>query len=119
MKTVGNILWLVFGGGILAVLWALVGTICCLTIILFPIGIQCYKFAAFVIWPFNRTIAFSNSAGKVFLNAIWIVVFGWELAVISCCVGLIWCITIAGIPFGRQCFKFAELALAPFGSQIV
>jgi uncharacterized membrane protein YccF (DUF307 family) len=33
--------------------------------------------------------------------------------------GLLWCITIVGIPFGIQYFKFARISLMPFGAQIV
>ena len=30
----------------------------------------------------------------------------------------IWCLTIVGIPYGKQCFKFASLSLAPFGKDV-
>lgn len=51
-------------------------------------------------------------------NVIWILIFGWELAVVSCTFGIVWCITLIGIPFGLQFFKFAKIALLPFGSHI-
>lgn len=118
MRTLGNILWLIFGGLILSVLWGVAGLICCCTIIAIPAGIQCFKFAAFVFWPFGRDVVFSSNVGNFLLNVIWILVFGWELAVVSCMLGLMWCITIIGIPFGLQFFKFAKIALLPFGSHI-
>ena len=118
MRVLGDILWIVFGGGILAILWGLAGLLCCCTIIGIPIGIQCFKFASLVIWPFGRNVIFANHTGSFLLNVLWILVFGCELAVISCVLGLIWCVTIVGIPFGIQCFKFAQLALMPFGAQI-
>ena len=37
---------------------------------------------------------------------------GWSLA------GILWCVTIVGIPVGLQCFKFAKLAFFPFGKEI-
>lgn len=119
MRTLGNILWFIFGGLILSVLWGVVGVICCCTIIAIPAGIQCFKFASFVLWPFCKDVVFSNGVGDFLLNVIWIFVFGWELVVVSCVFGLLWCITIVGIPFGVQFFKFARIALMPFGSYIV
>lgn len=74
--------------------------------------------AADGLWPFGRDVLYSNSSFSFLLNVIWILLFGWELAIASCIIGLIWCITIIGIPFGLQCFKFARLAMFPFGAQI-
>lgn len=82
-------------------------------------GLQCFKFAGFMIWPFGRDIYYSNNIVDFFWNILWIIVFGWELAVFAFFIGLIWCVTIVGIPFGIQCFKFARLALMPFGARII
>lgn len=119
MKTIGNILWVIFGGGILALLWAIVGLLCIVTIIGIPVGIQCMKFAGLILWPFGRTIEYSGGAGSFLLNILWIIFFGWELATTALVIGLIWCITIVGIPFGLQFIKFAQLAIMPFGAKIV
>lgn len=119
MRIIGNFLWCVFGGGINAILWGLAGVICCCTLVGIPMGIQCFKFARFVIWPFGKEIYYSNHIVNFIWNLLWIFSFGWELAVISFSIGLIWCLTILGIPFGIQCFKFARLALMPFGVEIV
>lgn len=118
MRLIGNILWVLFGGLILSVLWAIIGLIWCCTLIGIPIGVQCFKCASLVLWPFGRNVIFSNSMFNFLLNIIWIALFGWELATISCVVGMLWCITVVGIPFGTQCFKFAHLALTPFGARI-
>lgn len=119
VKTVGNILWLVFGGLVLSVLWGIVGVICCCTIIAIPVGMQCFKFASFIFWPFGKDVTFSNGTGTFLLNIIWILIIGWELGVISCLFGILGCITIVGIPFGMQFFKFAKIAFLPFGTSIV
>ncbi len=119
MKTFGNLLWCIFGGGLLAVMWSIVGIICMCTIIAIPMGIQCFKFASLTFWPFGRDVVFSNSIASFALNVIWIMIFGWSLTIMSCAVGAIYCITIVGIPFGLQCFKFAKLAILPFGADIV
>lgn len=119
MILLGNILWCIFGGAFLAVLWFLAGILCCCTIIGIPVGIQCLKFGHFVLWPFGHDIRYSNQLGPFFLNVLWILLFGWSLASASLLIGLIWCITLVGIPFGLQSFKFARLAVMPFGAEIV
>ncbi len=119
MKTIGNILWIIFGGGIIAILWAITGIFCCCTLVGIPAGIICFKFTSFVAWPFGKEIEFSNRPANILFNILWIIFFGWELAVFSLLIGLIWCITIVGIPFGLQCFKFTQLALTPLGAKIV
>jgi len=118
MKTIGNILWLFLGGGIIGLAWYFVGLLCCCTIIAIPFGMQCFKFGTFIIWPFRRHIKYSSKTTSFIWNVIWILIFGWELMVLSLSIGLIWCLTIVGIPFGLQCFKFAQLALMPFGADI-
>ena len=119
MKTFGNILWVLCGGGLLALLWFLAGLLCFITLVGIPLGIQCMKFADFILWPFGRRIAPSGNVGSFLLNLLWIVFFGWELALTTLGIGLIQCLTLIGIPFGVQTLKFAQLALAPFGTQIL
>ena len=53
------------------------------------------------------------------VNLIWILFFGWEMAIGYAVLGLVWCVTILGIPVGKQCFKMAKLALMPFGAEVV
>ncbi|NLO35322.1 MAG: YccF domain-containing protein [Clostridiaceae bacterium] len=120
MNLIGNLLFLLLGGFALSLGWALAGLLCCLTIIGIPIGLQCFKFAGLVLWPFGREIHY-RQAGAVSLlaNILWLVFFGLELALASAVMGLVFCVTLIGIPFGLQYFKFARLALMPFGAVIV
>ncbi|KAF5081142.1 Inner membrane protein YccF [anaerobic digester metagenome] len=119
MSILGNILWLIFGGLLTAIGWFLAGIICCITIIGIPIGLQCFKFAEMVIWPFGTEIHYGNlNSGSIILNVIWILLCGLELAMGSVALGIACCVTIIGIPFGIQHFKFAVLALMPFGAQM-
>ena len=119
MSLLGNILWLILGGLLSAIGWFLAGVICCITIIGIPVGIQCMKLAALVLSPFGKTVDYGSvSSGSVLLNIIWMLFCGWELAVSSFVLGVLCCITIIGIPFGLQHFKFAMLALMPFGTEI-
>ena len=119
MKTIGNILWLVLEGFWMALAWSLCGLLLCITIIGIPFGVQCFKIAGFVLWPFGHEIRYGGKTGKFLLNLLWILLFGWELALGALMMGLLWCITIIGIPFGKQSFKLAKLSFMPFGSEIV
>jgi uncharacterized membrane protein YccF (DUF307 family) len=119
MNFIGNILWLLLGGIISFILWVLAGLVLCLTIIGIPFGLQCFKIAEFVLWPFGKEIELGNfGAGGLILNVIWLLLFGWELAIFHVVIGLVLCVTIIGIPFGLQHFKFAKLGLIPFGAKI-
>ncbi|AET67963.1 putative membrane protein [Desulfosporosinus orientis DSM 765] len=119
MNFIGNIIWLIFGGLIACIAWAIAGLILCITIIGIPFGAQCFKIALFVLWPFGKEIELGNfGAGGLLLNIIWLIVFGWEFAIAHLVIGLFFCLTIVGIPFGLQHFKFAKLGLIPFGATI-
>lgn len=66
MRTIGNILWVLLGGFILAIGWFISGIILCITIIGIPLGIQCFKFAGFAVWPFGREIVYGGGVGSFF-----------------------------------------------------
>lgn len=119
MGCLGNIIWLIFGGLVAALVWMLAGLIMCITIIGIPFGIQCFKIASFVLWPFGKEIEAGNfGIGGLFLNIIWIIFFGWEITLIHFLIGIVLCVTIIGIPFGIQHFKLAKLGFIPFGANI-
>jgi len=119
MSFIGNILWLLFGGIILALLWAIAGLLVCLTIIGIPFGLQCFKFAGFALWPFGRQVVIGElGVGSLIGNILWILLLGWELCISHLVIGALFCITIIGIPFGLQHFKLAMLAILPFGARI-
>jgi len=119
MNFIGNIIWLLFGGIIAAFLWALAGLVLCITIIGIPFGVQCFKIAGFVLWPFGQTIELGGfGVGGLLFNIIWLILFGWEFALLHIIIGAIFCLTIIGIPLGIQHFKLAQLGLIPFGAQI-
>ena len=120
MKTIGNILWFLLGGFLLALLWTLAGIVLCITLIGIPFGIQCFKNASLMLHPFGYDVTYGTMGIPSFLgNIIWICLLGWELALTSLAAGFLCCLTIVGIPFGLQSFKFAKLALMPFGAKIV
>lgn len=119
MRIIGNFIWVIFGGAILALFWLFAGFLLCITIIGIPFGIQCFKIAGLVLWPFGKDIAYPRTGvGSLLLNLLWILFFGWELALTALTFGILFCISIVGIPFGLQYFKFAQLALFPFGASV-
>jgi len=120
LKTIGNIIWFILGGFISFVLWLIAGIVLCVTIIGIPFGIQCIKIAGYVIWPFKKDVIIGKiGAGRLIGDIIWILIFGWEFAAFHAIIGTLFYITILGIPFGKQHFKFAQLSLVPFNSQVV
>lgn len=119
MGTIGNILWFLLGGALTGLLWTFSGLLWCVSIIGIPVGKQCFKIARLCFFPFGKKVVFGSRTSSFMLNLIWIVLTGWSLAVEASIVGIICCITIVGIPFGKQYFKIARLALTPFGAEIV
>ncbi len=118
VKTLGNILWFLFGGFLSGLSWWIAGLIWCITIIGIPIGKQCFKFASLSFFPFGKEVVYGGGAVSTLVNIIWLVFFGIWMALENAILGLCWCVTIVGIPFGKQFFKIAKLALTPFGAQI-
>ncbi|MEQ8237138.1 MAG: YccF domain-containing protein [Syntrophomonadaceae bacterium] len=119
MRFLGNLVWLLIGGIIMAIGWFLAGAILCITIIGIPFGLQCFKIAGFVLWPFGRDIELGNfGAGGLIFNVIWVIVFGWEFFLAHLLTAAIFFISIIGIPFGLQHVKLAKLGLIPFGAKI-
>lgn len=119
MNFLGNLIWLIFGGLTGAISWFLAGCLWCVTIIGIPVGLQCFKIASLSLWPFGKQVVYSNSSMSLLVNIIWLIVSGLPLAIGHFISGLFLCITIIGIPFGRQSFKLAQLALMPFGARVV
>jgi uncharacterized membrane protein YccF (DUF307 family) len=121
LRIIGNVLWLLLAGIWLAIGYAFAGLVLCITIIGIPFGIQSFKLAAFVLWPFGKTVVRSAAGGclEVGFNVVWLVLFGWAIFLGHLIAGALLCITIIGIPFGIQAFKLSVLALWPFGRSIV
>lgn len=120
MKIVGNIFWFIFGGAIWALVSFLIGVLCCITIILIPIGIKMFHFAGFIVAPFGKHAEYNKgNAGKLVINIIWLVLFGWETIISYALTGAILCCTIILIPFGIQYFKTIPFFTLPLGTTFV
>ena len=122
MKLLGNIIWIFFGGLFIALYYFMFGLLLCLTVVGIPFGLQLMKMAGFALWPFGHEVqAGPQDSGclSVFMNILWIILGGIEIALTHLGLGVAFCVTIIGIPFGLQHFKMALLALVPFGKIIV
>ncbi len=122
MNLFGNIIWLIFGGLMAALGYLLGGIVLCITVIGVPWGLQCFKLAGLVLWPFGKTVVSdSDNMGclNIFFNLVWIVCGGLYTAIVHIVMGAILCLTIIGIPWGKQHFKLVEISLMPFGKRII
>lgn len=121
MKTIGNIIWVIFGGFMIALEYFIAGFLLMLTIIGIPFGIQVFKLGILALWPFGSKVTKNESSSgclSLVMNIIWIIIGGFWIALTHLFWGVLFCITIIGIPFGLQHFKLIHLALVPFGKKI-
>ncbi len=121
MSLLGNILWLIFGGFLTGLGYIIGGIGLCLTIVGIPFGIQAMKLGVATFAPFGKEVVEepnANSVLRVILNIIWIIFFGWEIAVAHLVSAAVLAITIIGIPFALQHIKLIPMALLPLGRSL-
>ena len=121
MNFLGNLIWLVLGGLLIAVIYWLVGIVMCITIVGIPFGVQLFKLGVYALWPFGHELV--DKPGQPgclsgVMNLIWVLLGWWQVALIHAVCGLILCISIIGIPWGLQHFKMAFGSIFPFGKEI-
>ena len=117
MKTLGNLIWIIFGGLVSALGYLLAGLVWCITIIGIPFGLQAFKMAKLVLAPFGKEVK-SNFGAHPIANLLWFILGGFGIMLEQFLAGVIFCITIIGIPFGKQMFKMAALSAFPFGATV-
>lgn len=120
MSLFGNIIWLIFGGLVSGIGYIVGGLAICLTIVGIPFGLQAIKLGVSTLTPFGKEIVELEDADsplRLVFNAIWIMFFGWEIALSHLIHGLLLAITIIGLPFAKQHFKLLVIALLPFGRE--
>ena len=122
MKLLGNIIWLVFGGFIIAILYCIGSLLLMITIVGIPFGVQTLKMAYMALLPFGKETKVHSRASVclyIIMNVLWLIFGGLWIALSHAVFGALLCITIIGIPFGLQHFKLTAIALSPFGRDIM
>ncbi|MER7003633.1 YccF domain-containing protein [Dactylosporangium sp. NPDC000555] len=122
IRFVLNVLWLIFGGGLVLFLgYALAAVICFVLVVTIPFAVASWRLAVYSLWPFGRTVrAKSGGSGVVtgLANVLWVVLAGWWLALTHITAGIGLCATLIGIPFGIAHFKLVPAAFWPLGREI-
>ncbi len=122
MNAIGNILWIIFGGGLFLFLeYFIGGLLLCITIIGIPFGLQCIKLSFMALLPFGKEVVHTDNASgclSVIMNIIWILVGGIWVALTHVVFAVICAITIIGIPFALQHMKLVSLSFTPFGKEV-
>jgi uncharacterized membrane protein YccF (DUF307 family) len=121
MRLVLNLIWLVFGGLVLALGYAIAALVMLILIVTIPFGIAAGRMALFCVWPFGRTLVRRADHGiaSTIGNVIWFLLAGWWLALGHLITGVLMCLTIIGIPLGLANFKLIPVSLTPLGREIV
>jgi uncharacterized membrane protein YccF (DUF307 family) len=121
VKVLLNLIWLVFGGLVMALGYAVVALVMFILIVTIPFGIASARIALFCLWPFGRTLVrrADAGAGSFIGNVIWFVLAGWWLALGHLITGVLMCLTIIGIPLGLANLKLIPVSLTPFGRDIM
>jgi len=121
MRFVLNVIWLIFGGLLLALGYALAGLICFILIITIPFGFAAFRMANYTLWPFGRTLVKKPTAGlgSAIGNVIWFILAGWWLALGHIITAIAMFITIIGIPLGLANLKLVPVSVTPLGREIV
>ena len=121
MNFLGNLLWIIFGGLVVAMEYFAAGISLCLTFIGIPFGVQMFKLGLLSLFPFGQqAVTRPDGAGCIYsiFNIAWMCTGGLVIALTHLAFGIVLCITIIGIPFGLQHFKLMKLAFWPFGKTI-
>ncbi len=117
MSLLGNIVWLVFGGLLTGLGYILGGVLLCITVVGIPFGLQCIRLGRATLAPFGKeVVSAEGSYGplKILFDVLWLVLFGWEIAVAHLVHAAVLAVTIVGIPFALQHVKLVPVALLPF-----
>ncbi len=120
MSFLGNLIWLIFGGLIVGVMYMIFGALLCLTVVGIPFGLQAIHLGAATLTPFGKMVVATprQSTLKILFDVIWILLFGWEIAMAHLTLALIFAITIIGLPFAKQHIKLIPVALFPFSQDL-
>lgn len=121
MKVLGNLLWLILGGFEAAMGYFSASLSLVITIVGIPWAMQTFKIGLLCLWPFGATVSLTESPTgciRTPMNVLWFFCGGFYSFLCHIICGCLLCISIIGLPWGKQHFKMAGLALHPFGRQV-
>lgn len=133
MRFFGNIVWFIFGGGIIALIWLIGALLSAITIVGLPLSRAALEMAKLSAFPFgkdvvhireldaktlSKTTTITGTVGFI-INVAWACTFGFILFFFYASIGVLWCLTFFGIPFGLQAFKLAGISFWPVGRRVV
>ena len=110
-----NLLWLILGGILHFLLWLILGVLLCVTIIGIPFGLSCFKIAFLALLPAGRNVMVSFTQHPI-LNFLWMMIFGWAMALVYLSIGTVLYVSLVGMPLGKQYLKLAQVIMLPFGA---
>lgn len=129
MSLLLNVIWVLLGGWVMALLWALIAVLMALTVILLPWSRAAFEIANYSFWPFGREavdrrlLTGRDDIGTGDLsfigNVIWFLLAGWWLALGHVISAFFCAITIIGLPLAWAHLKLAGISLAPIGKSVV
>jgi uncharacterized membrane protein YccF (DUF307 family) len=129
MRTIGNLIWFIFGGIFMGLAWCFFGLLAFISIVGIPWGRACFVMAGFSFFPFGKEaiardeLTQSEDIGTGGLgmlgNIIWFIFAGFWLALGHVFSAIACFITIIGIPFALQHLKLAGISIAPVGKTVV
>lgn len=125
MKTLLNIIWLLFGGLWLALGYIFFGVLACILIVTVPAGVASFRMASYALWPFGRSVVERSGRGAVgavsagVMNVIWFLIAGLWLAIGHIMTAAAQAVTIVGIPLAVANVKMIPVTCFPFGKEIV
>ena len=120
MRTLLNIIWVIFGGFWLWLEYMFFGIIACVLIVTIPAGIASFRIAGYALWPFGRTVVARPDAGAMsgLGNLIWFLVAGVWWAIGHLTTAVAQAVTIVGIPLAIANVKMIPVTCFPFGKEI-
>lgn len=115
-----NLLWFVLGGFVAGLAWVVFGVVLACTVVGIPFAVAAFRIAGFAAWPFGRTLVNVERPmlGTGLANVLWLVFAGVWLWLAHVIVGIGYCLTVIGIPFGFAHFRLAAVSLAPLGKRV-
>lgn len=129
MSTLGNIVYLIFGGWLIGLGWAFSALLCACTIIGLPFVPGLLRISRLAFWPFGMKVVSakeiedgqSQASGIVSLvfNFFWAISIGLFLFFTHVFAAIAQAVTVIGIPFAFQTLKLGIVAFAPFGKRVV